>query len=149
MSWRHLLGVPVQRVIEWRESSPEASGVSRTLPAKTRVYGHLVVALGFASTLAGSAGAQTELDCSRPAESRALIGRLELAEIEGAEDIHRAAMWEAFGHCPAGAAGEPCRARERRRFEAQWEEQKRRIEGKYRGVLAEFEQRCRAVIASR
>lgn len=76
-----------------------------------------------------------------------MIGRLRLAEIEGAEDIHRAAMWDAFGGCPAGAAGEPCRQQVRRRFEAQWEEQKRGIEDKYRSVLGDFEQRCRGLIA--
>jgi hypothetical protein len=70
-----------------------------------------------------------------------------LAEIEGAEDIHREAMWKAFGRCPAGAAGERCREDERRRFEAQWEEQKRRIEEKYQGLLGEFEVRCRAIIS--
>ena len=75
-----------------------------------------------------------------------MVGRLRLAEIEGAEDIHRAAMWDAFGRCPAGAAGQPCRDEERRRFERQWEEQKRRIDDKYRSVLGEFEQRCRATI---
>ena len=35
-----------------------------------------------------------------------MLGRMRLAEIEGAEDIHWAAMWDAFGHCPAGGAGD-------------------------------------------
>ncbi|HEY7251497.1 MAG TPA: hypothetical protein VIG37_13460 [Methylomirabilota bacterium] len=96
---------------------------------------------------AGPTRGQPTLDCAHPAEARSWIGRLRLAEIEGAEDIHRAAMWDAFGRCPAGAAGEPCREAERRRFDAQWEEQKRGIEDKYRGVLGEFEQRCRGLIA--
>jgi len=56
-------------------------------------------------------------------------------------------MWDAFGRCPAGAPGEPCREAERRRFEAQWEAQKRGIEDKYRSVLGEFVQRCRGLIS--
>jgi hypothetical protein len=104
---------------------------------------------------AGGAGASgspvalgPELDCERPAEARAFIAQLRLAEIEGAEDIHRAAMWEAFGRCPAGeGAGGPCRAAEQRRFERLWEEQRRGIEAKYREVLGAFEQRCRAIIS--
>lgn len=83
-----------------------------------------------------------DLDCARRADGRLFIGRLRLAEIEGAEDIHRAAMWEAFGGCPAGSAGETCRTAERSRFEAAWERQKRQIEAKYRSMLDEFEQRC-------
>ena len=76
-----------------------------------------------------------------------MLGRMRLAEIEGAEDIHRAAMWDAFGQCPAGAAGEPCREAERRRFDARWEAQKRGIEDRYRTLLDELEQRCRTVIS--
>jgi hypothetical protein len=120
------------------------------LPAKTRVYGYIVPALALGWIFAtGPTRAQLELDCAHPAEARTLLGRLRLAEIEGAEDIHRAAMWDAFGRCPAAAAGEPCRTEERRRFEAQWDEQKRRIEDKYRDLLGEFEQRCRPVISLR
>jgi len=91
--------------------------------------------------------AQTDLDCARPIQGRELIGRLRLAEIEGAEDIHRAAMWEAFGRCPPGAAGDPCRTTERLRFEADWERQQAWIETKYRAVLSDFERRCRAIIS--
>ena len=120
------------------------------MPAKTRVYGYILTAL-WASTV-GTAGNPAalalELDCERPAEARALIALLQLAEIEGAEDIHRAAMWEAFGRCPAGDAGGPCRAEEQGRFEGRWEEQRQAIEAKYREVLRAFEQRCRAVIAA-
>jgi hypothetical protein len=90
--------------------------------------------------------AQSELDCARPTRGRELIARLRLAEIEGAEDIHRAAMWEAFGRCPEGAAGGPCRTGEQRRFEAEWEGQRAQIDAKYRAVLSDFEQRCRAII---
>lgn len=122
--------------------------MSRTLPAKTRVYGYAVpvLALGWIAAI-GPTRAQPALDCAHPAEARTLVGRLRLAEIEGAEDIHREAMWKAFGRCPEGAAGDPCRQDERRRYEAQWEEQKRRIEEKYRDLLGEFELRCRAIIS--
>lgn len=91
--------------------------------------------------------AQSELDCARPTQGRELIARLRLAEIEGAEDIHRAAMWEAFGRCPDGAGGAPCRTAERQRFDAEWEGQRARIEAKYRAVLSDFERRCRAIIS--
>lgn len=118
------------------------------MPSKTRVYGHALpgLVLGWVATI-GPTTAQPTLDCAHPTEARTLVGRLRLAEIEGAEDIHREAMWNAFGRCPAGGAGEPCRQEERRRFDAQWAEQKRRIDEKYRGVLGEFEQRCRAIIS--
>ena len=102
----------------------------------------LVVALWTASP----GQAQSEPDCSRPAQGRELIARLRLAEIEGAEDIHRAAMWEAFGRCPEGAAGGSCRTAEQRRFEAEWEGQRAQIDAKYRAVLSDFELRCRAII---
>ena len=91
--------------------------------------------------------AQSEADCARPAQGRGLIARLRLAEIEGAEDIHRAAMWEAFGRCPDGAGGAPCRIAERQRFEAGWEGKRAEIEAKYRTVLSDFERRCRAVLS--
>jgi hypothetical protein len=124
--------------------------VSRTSPTRTRVYASAVAAVLVGGlTAAGPTRGQPTFDCAHPAEARAWIGRLQLGEIEGAEDIHRAAMWEAFGRCPGGAAGEPCREDQRRRFEAQWQEQKRRIEDKYRGVLGEFEQRCRGLISLR
>ena len=88
-----------------------------------------------------------EVDCEHPAEARAFIARLQLAEIEGAEDIHREAMWQAFGRCPPGGAGGACRTEEQRRFDARWEVERREIEAKYRGVLGDFERRCRAVIS--
>ena len=56
-------------------------------------------------------------------------------------------MWEAFGRCTPGRAGEPCRERERRRFDAQRDEQKRQIEAKYRRMLSDFEERCRSSIS--
>jgi hypothetical protein len=119
------------------------------LPAKTRVYGHILTILWVGGTgVAGTpATLAPELDCERPAEARAFIAKLQLAEIEGAEDIHRAAMWDAFGRCPAGDARGPCRREEQRRFESQWEEQRRAIEAKYRQVLGAFEQRCRTLIS--
>jgi hypothetical protein len=88
-----------------------------------------------------------EEDCEHPAEARAFIARLRLAEIEGAEDIHREAMWQAFGRCPPGTAGVDCRTGEQRRFDARWEVERREIEAKYRDVLGAFERRCRAVIS--
>ncbi|MGH7348585.1 MAG: hypothetical protein ACREI6_01115 [Candidatus Rokuibacteriota bacterium] len=103
-----------------------------------------LLAASLASTAA--AGVESDLDCSRPADAHRLIGRLTLAEIEWAEDVHRAAMWDAFGRCPGGAAGESCRSAERRRFDAVWTRKKGRIEAKYRSMLAEFEQRCLAAI---
>ena len=119
------------------------------MAGRTRVYGYILTVL-----LAGGAGAAAtpaelgpELDCGRPAEARAFIALLRLAEIEGAEDIHRSAMWEAFGRCPAGDAGGPCRVAEQRRFEARWEAERGEIEAKYREVLGAFEQRCRALIS--
>lgn len=75
-----------------------------------------------------------------------MIGRLELAEIEGAEDIHRAKMWDAFGGCPEGAAGETCRAAERDRYEADWQQQKRGIRAKYGAMRADLERRCRTTL---
>jgi hypothetical protein len=134
--------------------------VSRTPAARTRVYGPLrgwgggvlLSPLVRAAALfwAGRAGAsRSQLDCARPAEARRLIGLLTLAEIEGAEDIHRAATWDALGRCPAGAAGEPCRDGVRRRSATAWQRQKRQIEAKYRTMLAEFEQRCFASITRR
>ncbi|HEY7651252.1 MAG TPA: hypothetical protein VIG07_00415 [Methylomirabilota bacterium] len=96
---------------------------------------------------APSGRAQAELDCARPAQGRELIARLRLAEIEGAEDIHRAAMWDAFGRCPEAQAGGPCRAATRERFEAEWERKRAQIEAKYRTVLSDFERRCRGILS--
>jgi hypothetical protein len=91
--------------------------------------------------------AQLEMDCARPQQARNVVGRLMLSEIEGAEDTHRAAMWEAFGRCPGGSLAGACRQKEQQRFEAQWERQKRAIEDKYRKMLSEFEERCQASAA--
>ena len=119
------------------------------MPAKTRVYVHILTILwiGGAGTAGSPAAVAPELDCEHPAEARAFIAKLQLAEIEGAEDIHRAAMWDAFGRCPAGDAGGPCRRAEERRFDGRWEEQRRAIEAKYRQVLGAFEQQCRTLIS--
>lgn len=127
------------------------------MPTKTRVYGSPRGAAGAAAVAAvcllgtvwaaPSDRAQAELDCARPAQGRELIARLRLAEIEGAEDIHRAAMWDAFGRCPEGGTGGPCRTAERARFEAEWERTRAGIEAKYRTVLGDFERRCRAILS--
>ena len=119
------------------------------MPAKTRVYGYIFVVLlaGGAPGAASQGQGSPELDCEHPAHARAFIAQLRMAEIEGAEDIHREAMWNAFGRCPAGDAGGPCRREEQRRFEAQWETTRREIDAKYREVLGAFEQRCRAIIS--
>lgn len=102
--------------------------------------------LGGAILLWAAVHAQLDVDCARPRQARSLVGRLMLAEIEGAEDIHRAAMWDAFGRCATGSAGERCRAGARRRFEKLWDHQKGQIEAKYRKMLSDFEERCRASI---
>ncbi|MEX2220412.1 MAG: hypothetical protein WEG40_01320 [Candidatus Rokuibacteriota bacterium] len=127
------------------------------MPTKTRVYGPprgpalaaAVAALGLGAALwtGAAAPAQPEIDCARPARGRELIARLRLAEIEGAEDIHRAAMWAAFGRCPEGTAGGACRLAAQQRFDGEWERQRARIEAKYRSVLGDFERRCRAIIS--
>jgi hypothetical protein len=93
-------------------------------------------------------GAEPDLDCARPDQARIWLGRLMLSEIEGAEDIHRAAMWDAFGRCAPGDNGGPCRESQRLRFEAQWDRQKKEIEDKYRKMLSDFEDRCRAATAT-
>jgi hypothetical protein len=102
--------------------------------------------LGGTFLLVALAAGDVDLDCERPGHARNHVARLMLAEIEGAEDIHRAVMWEAFGRCATGAAGEPCRERERRRFGARWDQQKSEIEAKYRRMLSDFEERCRSSI---
>ena len=123
--------------------------MSRTLPTKTRVYSAFLAVACLAGALwtAPPGQAQSEPDCARPTQGRALIARLRLAEIEGGEDIHRAAMWEAFGRCSEGAAGGPCRTAERQRFEAEWDGKRAQIDAKYRAVLSDFERRCRAILS--
>ena len=119
------------------------------MTGRTRVYGYLLLALWTPAPATSAPGlaADPELDCARPAEARAYIALLRLAEIEGAEDIHRAAMWEAFGHCPEGDGGAPCRVTEQRRFEGRWEVERRAIEDKYRDVQAAYDARCRGAIS--
>jgi hypothetical protein len=128
--------------------------LSRTLPTRTRVYGPsrlpgaAAVAAGcLALVTASASSAQLDLDCARLEEARRLIGRLRLAEIEGAEDIHRAAMWDAFGRCPEGKGGAACRSAEQRRFEEGWQRQKRGIEAKYGAMLVDLERRCQTTIS--
>ena len=102
-----------------------------------------LLGLGLAGILHG---VQLDLDCASPAAATDLIGRARLSEIEWAEDVNRAAMWEAFGRCPAGPGAEACRAEHRARFGARMDGQKAAIEAKYRLMLRDFEDRCRASI---
>jgi hypothetical protein len=96
-----------------------------------------------ALALLGALGAaQLDLDCSRPAASRSLIGRAMLSEIETAEDVNREVLWEAFGRCPAGPQADTCRDEQRRRFGADLARQKAAIESKYQQMLKDFEGRC-------
>ena len=98
-----------------------------------------------AAILAGFwALAQLNLDCMHESRSKAELGRVRLAEIEAVEDIHQAALRDALGRCPSGAAREPCRSEVERRFDAAWQKQKAEIEEKYRRMLEEFQVRCRA-----
>ncbi len=133
-------------MIKWRKSSPGPRGCQGLCPPRQGFTALFLAAACLVGALGAAAPgrAQSEPDCARPAQGRELIARLRLAEIEGAEDIHRAAMWEAFGRCPEGAAGTPCRTAERQRFETEWEGKRARIEAKYRAVLSDFERRCRA-----
>jgi hypothetical protein len=89
---------------------------------------------------------QPELDCARPTSARNLIGRLRLSEIEWAEDVNRAAMWDAFGRCAAAPGADACRQEQRQRFSAELERQTADIDAKYGRMLREFEARCRASI---
>ena len=66
--------------------------------------------------------------------------------IEGAEDIARGAMWEAFGRCPVGPAREACVAGARKRFETTWGREKAAIERKYERMLEEFDALCRGAV---
>ncbi len=103
----------------------------------------LGMTLGLVGVLAG---AQLELDCAHPAAARALIGRVRLSEIEWAEDVNRAAMWEAFGRCADRPGADSCRDGERERFAADWARQKAAIEAKYDQMLKDFDARCQASI---
>jgi hypothetical protein len=102
--------------------------------------------LGFA-LLSYLDAVQLELDCAKPAAARTLIGQTKLSDIEWAEDVSRAAMWEAFGRCAAaGPKAQDCRDEERTRFEADLDRQKAAIEAQYQRMIEEFEQRCQASI---
>jgi hypothetical protein len=87
--------------------------------------------------------AQPELDCATPDRARLHLGRLRLAEIEYAEDVHQEELGRALGRCPEGRAGEACRTAERRKSEQAWEHVKAAIEAKYARLLQEYEERCR------
>jgi len=91
--------------------------------------------------------AQADLDCARPAQSRSYIAKLRLAEFEWAEDVHREALWNAFGRCPAGRGHADCRAVEQQRFDAEWQKIKAGIEAKYRKMEQDFTLRCQASIS--
>jgi hypothetical protein len=91
--------------------------------------------------------AQADLDCGRPVQSRNFIAKLRLAEFEWAEDVHREALWNAFGRCPAGPGQAACRADQQRRFDAEWQEIRAGIEAKYRKMEEDFDLRCQASIS--
>ena len=88
-----------------------------------------------------------ELDCGRPVAGQEMLGRLKLSEIEGREDVSRAAMWDAFGRCADLPSAADCRDDARRDFEAAWDKEKAAIEAKYARLLQEFLAQCRASIA--
>ena len=91
--------------------------------------------------------AQADLDCARPVQSHNYIAKLRLADIEWAEDVHREALWKAFGRCPAGPGQAACRAEQQRRFDAEWQQTKAAIDAKYRKMGEDFEFRCRASVS--
>ena len=134
-----------------RESSPGLTGCQGLCPPRQGFTGReapfLMEWSAVTALVLTLLSGQVELDCSRREQSRGILARLQLAEIEGAEDIHRAVMWEAFGRCGPGGAGEPCREGERRRFGALWDQQKQEIEAKYQRMRSEFEQRCRGSLS--
>jgi hypothetical protein len=103
----------------------------------------LAVALALAGVVIEG---QLDLDCSRPAASRELLGRMRLSEIEWAEDVNREALWGAFGRCAGHPMAAACREKAQERFAAEWARQKAAIEAKYDRVLKEFEARCQASI---
>jgi hypothetical protein len=90
---------------------------------------------------------QSDLDCARPAQSRTYIAKLRLAEFEWAEDVHREALWNAFGRCPAGSRQADYRAAEQRRFDAEWQNIRAGIEAKFRKMEEDFDLRCQASIS--
>jgi len=90
---------------------------------------------------------QLDLDCDRPAAARTLIARIMLSEIEWAEDVNRAAMWDAWGRCADAPRAESCREAQRERFGEEFARQKTAIEAKYAQMLADFTARCQASIA--
>ncbi len=91
--------------------------------------------------------AQADLDCAKAAQSRNYIAKLRLAEFEWAEDVHREALWNAFGRCPAGPRQAACRAEQQRRFDAEWQRTRAAIEAKYKKMEEAFELRCQASVS--
>ena len=100
--------------------------------------------------LLGAAGlaAQLDLDCAAPGRARALIDYARLSEIEQVEDIHRDALDKALALCPARAGREACRAERRREAEIEWERKLAEITARYEQMRKDFEERCRASLAS-
>jgi hypothetical protein len=89
---------------------------------------------------------QFELDCARPEEARALIGRARLSEIDWAEDVNREDMWQAFGGCAGRPDAQACRDRERERFGRDLDAVRAAIDAKYERLLNDFESRCQGSI---
>src|SRR5262245_33891202 len=82
------------------------------------------------------------LDCQRPAEALVHIGRLRLAELEYAEDVHREVHWAALGRCGTGAGSDACREAETRRFDAMWQTRREAIDARFRRMREAYEERC-------
>ena len=98
---------------------------------------------------AAAMAAQLDLDCAAPDRARALIDYARLSEIEQAEDVHRDALDKALSRCPPGAGREACRAERRRQADVDWERKVAEIKDRYEKMHRDFEERCRASIASR
>jgi hypothetical protein len=113
---------------------------------KRRPVALVLVSLGLALPAPAT---EPEPDCSRPAEARAHIARLSLAELEYAEDVHREAHWEALGRCALAPEPSTCRASETRRFDALWRERRAAIEARYRRLLEDYTARCSASVTRR
>ena len=89
---------------------------------------------------------ELDLDCSRPASSKRLIGQARLSEIEWAEDVNRFDMWEAFGRCAGRPEADACREEARQSFGQILARQRADIEARYRDILRDFETRCQTTL---
>jgi hypothetical protein len=94
------------------------------------------------------ASAQLDLDCAKPESARALIDYAQLSEIEQVEDIHRDELDKALARCPSGPQREACRMERRRLAELDWDRKVAEIKARYQKMHRDFEERCRASIAS-